>query len=71
MTSLLPLAGFAAAICFLHVGCSVAGEVLWLSASDAKLILQIMALNSGSANTAEMLWAGNGLIELLGSTSKV
>lgn len=32
--------------------------VLQLSARGAQLRLQIMALNSGSANAAEMLWAG-------------
>ena len=71
---LLPLAGFAAAICFLRTDCSAAGaatgEVPRLSASDAELILQIMALNSGSAKAAEALWAGNDLIERLGSTPK-
>lgn len=69
---LLPLAGVTATICFLHADAGAAtGEVPRLSASDAKLILQIMALNSGSANTAEVVWAGNNLIEWLGSTSKV
>lgn len=70
----IPLAGFAATVCFLRIDCSDASvatrEMPQLWAADAKLTLPIMALNAGSANTAEMLWAGNDLIEQLESTSK-
>lgn len=69
-----PFLPLAASICLLHVDCSAAvavtGETPRLSPSDAELILQIMALNSGSANGAEMCAVSN-LIECHGSTSKV
>lgn len=68
-----PFLPLAASICLLHMDCSavaVTGETPRLSPSDAELTLQIMALNSGSANRAEMCAVSN-LIECHGSTTKV